>query len=46
MIDNIEEAPIVYDIDLNLGQMNGVKINSSAIKEIIFTDNEMFIIVG
>ena len=41
MIENIEAAPVAYEINLNTGKLKGVQIDGSAIQEIQFTDNEI-----
>lgn len=46
MIDEIQKAPIGYNVNLNTGKMTGVQIDGSYIREIEFTANEVNIKVG
>ncbi len=46
MIENMEEAPVSFNFDLNTGKMKGFKINSSVIEQIEFTENKVNIKVA
>ncbi len=46
MINEIDKAPIGFKVDLNTGEMAGVEIDGSIIKEIEFIENDVNIKLG